>query len=75
MQTKLGSFAESCVSMAIGFAVNFTANAFILPQFGFTSLTPAKNFTLGLVYTVISVVRSYGVRRLFNACKFGNLPR
>jgi hypothetical protein len=73
-QTKLGSFAEASVSMAIGFGINFVANAFILPQFGFTSLTPLKNFTLGLLYTIISVVRSYGVRRLFNWVKFGNAP-
>jgi hypothetical protein len=60
-QTKLGSFAEASVSMAIGFGINFVANAF-------------KNFTLGLLYTIISVVRSYGVRRLFNWVKFGNAP-
>jgi len=66
-QTKLGSFIEACVNVFIGFWINFVANLLILPLFGFSSLTLANNFYIGLLYTVISVVRSYAVRRWFNA--------
>lgn len=66
-QTKLGSFIEAWVNVAIGFGINFTANMLILPQFGFSSLTVKTNFIIGLIYTVISVVRSYVIRRWFNA--------
>lgn len=55
--------------MAVGFGVNFGANAIILPAFGFTSLTPGKNFTIGLLYTVISLVRSFVLRRVFTHWK------
>ena len=65
-QTKLGSFVEACVNVLIGFWINFTANIMILPLFGFASLTLKNNFIIGIVYTVISVVRSYIVRRWFN---------
>lgn len=66
-QTKLGSFVEAWVNVLIGFTINFVANMLILPLFGFTSLTLATNFLIGLIYTVISVARSYVIRRWFNA--------
>jgi len=66
-QTRTGSLIEAWVNVGIGFAINFVANLIILPQFGFTSLTVGTNFVIGLIYTVISVVRSYVIRRWFNA--------
>lgn len=73
-QTKLGSFAEAWANIFIGFTINFLANLVILPLFGFTSLTPGKNFAIGILYTVISLARSYVLRRWFNGLKFGNAP-
>jgi len=66
-QSKLGSFIESCVNVLVGFWINFIANLLILPLFGFHDLTLANNFYIGLIYTAISVIRSYVVRRWFNA--------
>ena len=66
-QTRLGSFIEALVNVLIGFWINFVANLAILPLFGFTSLTLENNLYIGLLYTVISVIRSYAVRRWFNA--------
>lgn len=65
-QTRLGSFIEAWMNVLIGFGINFAANLVILPMFGFTSLTLATNFYIGLAYTVISVIRSYVIRRWFN---------
>lgn len=73
-QTKLGSIAEAWANVAVGFGVNFTANMLILPMFGFHDLTLGKNFVIGGLYTVISLVRSYVLRRWFNGLKFGNTP-
>jgi len=64
-QTKLGSFYEACINVAIGFWINFIANLVILPLFGF-DITIVDNFYIGLLYTVVSVARSYVVRRWFN---------
>ena len=66
-QTRLGSFIESWVNVLIGLGINFVANLLILPAFGFTSLTVATNVYIGLIYTAVSVVRSYAIRRWFNA--------
>jgi hypothetical protein len=73
-QTKLGSIAEAWANIAVGFGINFTANLLILPLFGFKGLTVRNNFIIGIIYTVISLVRSYVLRRWFNGLKFGNRP-
>lgn len=71
-QTKLGSFVESWANIAVGLTVSYFANLVILPAFGFTTLTPAKNLAIGCCFTVVSLVRSYVLRRWFNGLKFGN---
>lgn len=65
-QTRLGSFIEACINVAIGFAINFMANLVILPLIGF-HISLGQNLFIGVLYTVISVARSYVVRRWFNA--------
>jgi hypothetical protein len=64
-QTKKGSVLETITNTAVGFAINYTANLLIFPLYGM-HISPGNNFLLGLIYTIISVVRSYGMRRLFN---------
>jgi hypothetical protein len=71
-QTKLGSIAEAWANIAVGFSINYCANLLIFPLFGM-HISPGSNFVLGLIYTVISLVRSYVLRRWFNGLKFGNL--
>jgi len=66
MQTKLGSFVETCVNVIIGFSINYAANLVILPAYGFTQLDAGTNFEIGVIYTSISIARSYCVRRWFN---------
>jgi hypothetical protein len=70
-QTKLGSMAEAWANIAIGFSINWTANMLILPLFGFR-VTGTQAFGIGVFFTVISLARSYVLRRFFNGLKFGN---
>lgn len=70
-QTKLGSFAEAWANIAVGFTVNYFANLLIFPLFGL-HIGLAANFLMGAIYTAISLVRSYILRRWFNGLKFGN---
>ena len=65
-QTRIGSLIEVMFNIAIGFAINWVANLWILPLYGF-QITGGQAFSMGLIFTVISVVRSYIVRRWFNA--------
>jgi hypothetical protein len=64
-QTRLGSLIETLVSLCLGFLINWTANMWILPLYGF-HITGSQAFTMGLIFTVISVIRQYAVRRWFN---------
>ena len=65
-QTKLGSFYESLINIIIGWTINFTANMTIFPLFGW-DISVEQNIWLGTIYTFISLIRSYIVRRWFNA--------
>lgn len=65
-QSKGMSFAEICFSTAIGFVIAFIANAVVMPAFGH-HVTASQNFWITTIFTVVSVVRGYFVRRLFNA--------
>lgn len=67
-QSKLGSFVESWANVFIGFGINFVANLIVLPAFGLP-LSASTAFHIGLVFTAISVVRSYVLRRVFNKVK------
>lgn len=73
MQTRLGSLAEAAANIAVGFTVNWCANMCFLPLFGF-NVTGRQAFGIGCIFTVISLVRSYVLRRWFNGLKFGNKP-
>lgn len=57
-QTRLGSLIEVVFNTAIGFAVNYAANLTVLPRFGLHP-TPGQAFWMGIVFTVISVARSW----------------
>ena len=70
-QTKFGSFVEAWANIAVGFTINFFANMAILPLFGF-KVSAGSAFEIGLIFTVISLVRSYVLRRWFNGLKFGH---
>ena len=65
-QSVCRSWQESWSNIFIGFGINFIANITILPLFGFKSLTWEKNIFLGIIYTCISLLRSFCIRRWFN---------
>lgn len=65
-QTKLGSLYETLINVVIGFGINFVANMLILPTVH-CEISAGQNFYIGTLFTVISVVRSYVIRRWFNA--------
>lgn len=72
-QTRVGSLAEAGANIAVGFTINWTANMLVLPLFGF-HVTGGQAFGIGVIFTGISLARSYVLRRWFNGLKFGNTP-
>lgn len=65
-QSRLGSLIEALFNVLIGFSINFAANLVILPMFGYTP-SLWDNFQIGMLYTVVSIARSYVIRRWFNS--------
>lgn len=65
MQTKTQSFVESVANVAIGYMVALLAQIAVFPLFGIR-IPMRDNMMIGAIFTVISIARSYAVRRLFN---------
>ena len=65
-QTRLQSLIESVMNIAIGYLVALGSQLLIFPMFDIhVSLT--TNIWIGAWFTLISLVRSYVIRRWFNA--------
>ena len=65
MQSRRNSAIEAFVNVAIGYLVSVLANILILPMFGY-DVTLADSFAIGVAFTMVSLLRSYAVRRFFN---------
>lgn len=64
-QSRRWSFFESCVNVAVGYGVAVLAQVLVFPLFGIRiSLT--DNLLIGVVFTLVSLARSYALRRVFN---------
>jgi len=64
-QSRTGSMVESLVNVLVGYGVAVGAQVAIFPLFG-VSLPLADNMLIAVLFTVVSLVRSYLLRRLFN---------
>lgn len=71
-QTKIESFVESWVNIFIGFPINYGANIVVLPLMYDADNLAGSAFWIGVVFTAISVARSYTLRRFFNTKSFSH---
>ncbi len=65
MQSKLHSLIESLTNILIGYTVAIAAQLVIFPLFGL-HVPMSDNLLIGACFTVVSLVRSYLLRRWFN---------
>jgi len=64
-QSKIMSFIESWANIFVGYTINVVVQIIIYPWFGIhTSIQ--SNMMIGGIFTLISLTRSYCLRRLFN---------
>lgn len=68
-QTRIQSLIESCANIAVGYGVAILSQLLVFPLFGI-NIPLSSNLYIGLWFTVISLVRSYILRRWFNGLKF-----
>ena len=64
-QSRLMSGVEAVTNVAVGYGVAVGTQIVVFPWFG---LEPSLSDTLviGAIFTVVSIARSYALRRLFN---------
>jgi hypothetical protein len=66
MQTRLQSLLEAWANTLIGYAINLLVQLVVYPLYGAT-FTFVQNVQIGLIFLAVSIVRSYLLRRAFNA--------
>lgn len=64
-QTRKHSMFETLVGTAIGFALSMLLAHLVYPLFGH-QFTFGQNLSITVIFTLASIARGYGVRRLFN---------
>ncbi len=65
MQTKRQSLVESLINVAVGFGISLISTMVLFPLMDIESTT-AKNLQITFYFTLISIARSYVLRRYFN---------
>ncbi len=63
-QSRAMSLVESIANVVVGYGVAVATQILIFPVFGL-HVTLAQNLTMGAIFTVVSIARSFALRRLF----------
>ncbi len=66
-QSRLGSLIESGMNILIGYVVALLSQIVVFPLVGIHGVPLTTNLEIGAYFTGISLVRSYVIRRWFNA--------
>ena len=70
-QSRVMSLVEAVANVIVGYGVAVATQLLIFPVFGLHT-TLAQNLKLGAVFTLISLARSFALRRLFERIRVAN---
>ena len=65
-QTRLESLAEVCLNVAIGWLVALATQLIVFPLYDI-HVTLGEQLGISVVFTAVSIIRGYVIRRWFNA--------
>ena len=65
MQTKRQSLIETLTSVFVGWLIGVILNLTVLPLFDY-NITVVDSLWVSLIFTAVSVIRGYLIRRYFN---------
>ena len=68
MQSRLMSAVEATANVAVGYGIAVITQAIVFPFFGLNA-SLIENLILGSIFTIVSLIRSYALRRMFNALR------
>lgn len=67
-QSRVMSLVEALANVVVGYGVAVLVQIVVFPTFGIAA-SLGQNLAIGLVFTGVSIVRSYALRRLFNRAR------
>ena len=67
-QSRAMSLVEAVANVTVGFGVAVVTQILIFPVFELQT-TLVQNLKMGAVFTVVSIARSFALRRLFEAIR------
>ena len=67
-QSRVMSLVEAVANVVVGYGVAVVVQIILFPAFGL-GVTVRQNLVIGLVFTAVSVVRSYLLRRIFESVR------
>ena len=73
-QLRAMSLVEAKTNVIVGYGVAIATQMLVFPWFGF-HMTWAQNLKLAIAFTLISIVRSFALRRLFEAIRASRSER
>ena len=65
-QSRLMSFIEAITNVIVGYGVAVVTQVLTFPIFGLQT-TLGQNLAMGGIFTIVSLFRSFALRRLFEA--------
>ncbi len=65
-QSRVMSLIEATANVVVGYGVAVLTQLLLFPLFGLHT-TLAENLMIGAIFTVVSIARSFALRRLFEA--------
>jgi hypothetical protein len=72
-QSRWMSFVEAGANVVVGYGVAVLTQLAVFPLFGL-NVSLSKNLFIGGVFTIVSIVRSFTLRRLFEAIRESKAP-
>ena len=64
-QSRTMSLAEAALNVVVGYVLTIITQVLVFPWFSIKA-TPQEYLVIGLIFVIISLVRSYALRRLFD---------
>lgn len=71
MQSRWLSFVEAVTNIVVGYGLAVLTQIIVFPMFDLHA-SVGENLLLAALFTCISLIRSFAIRRIFNT--FGSMP-
>jgi hypothetical protein len=68
MQSRAMSAVEAIANVVVGYGIAVMTQVLMFPLFGLAA-SLGDNLLLGMVFTMVSLIRSYALRRMFNTLR------